>query len=102
MNAQVHALRHSVGLSRLDHVHYLVITGPRAFEAIDGLVSGLLRVRDGQLMHTLLLTDDARPFADAYVGRNDEEFFLLAEGPSRDELLALGANVLLAVQKALG
>src|SRR4051812_30520265 len=88
MKDAVHALRHSVGLSRLDHVHYLAVTGPRAYEAVDCLVSGLLRVRDGQLMHTLLLTDDARPFADVYVARNDEECLLLAEGPSREELLA--------------
>jgi aminomethyltransferase len=88
MKNEVHAIRHSVGLSRLDHVHYLAITGPRAFEAVDQLVSGLLRVRDGQLMHTLMLTEDARPFADVYVARNDEEFVLLAEGPSREDLIA--------------
>jgi glycine cleavage system aminomethyltransferase T len=85
---EVHAVRHSVGLSRLGHVHYLAITGPRAFEAVDSLVSGLLRVRDGQLMHTLMLTEDARPFADAYVARNDEEFLLIADGPLREDLIA--------------
>lgn len=88
LSEEVNALRYSVGLSRLTHVHYLAVTGPRAPDVIDRLVSGLLRVRDGQAMHTLLLTDDARPLADAYVARNDEEFLLLAEGPSREELVA--------------
>ncbi|MEO7367008.1 MAG: glycine cleavage T C-terminal barrel domain-containing protein [Gemmatimonadaceae bacterium] len=84
---EVHAIRHGVALSRLEHVRYLRVTGARAFEALDRVVSGPLRVRDGQLMHSLLLSDDARPFADIYLARDDEEFFLLAEGPSAADLV---------------
>lgn len=84
---EVRAIRHSVGLSRLDHVQYIAVTGPRASEALDRLVSGPLRVRDGQMMHTLLLTDDAQPLADVYVARDDEEFFLLAESPAPGALV---------------
>jgi aminomethyltransferase len=87
LSDDIYAIRHGVGLSRLDHVRYLRVTGARAFEALDRVVSGPLRVRDGQLMHSLLLTDDARPFADIYLARDDEEFFMLSEGPSSDELV---------------
>ena len=84
---EVRAIRHSVGLSRLDQVRYIAVTGARAFEALDQVVSGPLRVRDGQLMHSLLLTDDAHPLADVYVARDDEDFFLLAEGPTSGALV---------------
>lgn len=77
---QVAAIRASVALSRLDHVCHVRISGTRAYETLDHVAAGQLRVRDGQLLHTILLTDDAFPLADAYVGRDDEDFFLLAEG----------------------
>lgn len=87
--AQVEAIRSSVALSRLDHVRYVRVRGEDAFDLLDGAVPAQLRVRDGQLLHTLLLDDGARPVADVYVGRDDEEFFLLAEGPEPDALVAL-------------
>lgn len=83
---EVRAVRRAVGFSRLDHVRHLRVTGPRAYEALDRVVAGALRVRDGQMRHALLLTSDAFPYADAYVGRDDEDFFLLAEGPDAASL----------------
>ena len=84
---EVRAIRESVGLSRLDHVCYLRLTGPRAHEVLDRVIAGTLRVRDGQMRHALLLTEDAFPFADAYVGRDDEDLFLLADGADAATLI---------------
>ena len=86
--AEVGALRTSAGVSRHDHVRLLRVTGDGAFDVIDRVTSAQLRVRDGQLLHTLMLTDEGHPMADVYVGRDDEEFFLLAEGPEAVELTA--------------
>lgn len=87
--AEVEAIRSSVALSRLDHVRLLRVRGEDAYDALDRAVPAQLRVRDGQLLHTLLLDDDAHPVADVYVGRDDEDFFLLAEGADAAELTAL-------------
>jgi glycine cleavage system aminomethyltransferase T len=84
----VRAMRHSVAVSRLDDVRYLRLSGDGAWDALDHLFAGDLYVRDGQLRHGLLLDDDAHPFADCYAGRDDEEYFLLAEGPSAGALTA--------------
>ncbi len=82
------AVRTSVALSRLDDVRVVRFTGAGAWDALDHLWAGDLYVRDGQLLHGLLLDDDAHPFADGYLGRDDEDYFLLAEGPSADALVA--------------
>jgi glycine cleavage system aminomethyltransferase T len=87
--AAVEAIRSSVALSRLDHVCLVHVRGEDAFDVLDRVVPAQLRVRDGQLLHTLLLDDDAHPVADLYVGRDDEDYFLLAEGPEAGELTAL-------------
>ena len=84
----VAAIRGSVAVSRLDHVCYVRVRGASAYDALDALFPGALRMRDGQMLHTMLLTEDAYPFADAYLCWDDEEFFLLAEGPASGELVA--------------
>ena len=84
----VAAIREAVAYSRLDHVSYIRIRGATAYAALDTLFPSALKMRDGQLLHTMLLTDDARLFADAYLCWDDEEFFLLAEGPSSGALAA--------------
>lgn len=85
---QLRALRRSVALSDLAHVACLKLTGAGAFEALDRLCPAQLFLRDGRLLHTLLLSDDGRPFADIYVGRDDQEFLVLSEGPSAQALIA--------------
>lgn len=82
----VAAVRHAVALSRLDHVHHFRIRGDGAYDALDRLLPSALRIRDGQLLHTLLLTEDAHPFAEAYLCWDDEEFVLLAEGPTAEAI----------------
>ncbi|MGH7613591.1 MAG: glycine cleavage T C-terminal barrel domain-containing protein [Gemmatimonadales bacterium] len=81
------AVRSSAAMSRLDHVHNIRIRGDNAFAAIDRLFTRDLYLRDGQMIHGLLLDEAAHVFADCYLASDDEEFFLLAEGPERHELL---------------
>ncbi len=83
-----HALRHSVALSRLDDVRYVRLEGAGAWEALDRLCASDLYLRDGQLLHGLLLEESGHPFADCYVGRDDEAYLLLLEGPTAEELAA--------------
>lgn len=83
----VRAIRHAVAVSRPE-LRYVRLTGPDAWDALDRLCAGDLYVRDGQLLQGLLLDEDARPFADCYVGRDDEDYFLLCEGPGAGALEA--------------
>jgi glycine cleavage system aminomethyltransferase T len=81
------ALRGSVAMSRLDHVSHLRLRGTGVYEALDRFCTSALHLRDGQMLHTLLLDEDARCLADAYLCSDDEEFVLLAEGPSSEYLV---------------
>src|SRR5688572_33407967 len=82
------AIRESVVVTRLDHVHLLRFRGEDARAALDVLCAGTVRVRDGQLQHVLLLDEEAHCFADAYLVADDEEYDLLVEGPTPDALRA--------------
>ncbi len=82
------AIRESVTITRLDHVHLLRVRGDDARAAIDVLCAGTVRARDGQLQHVLLLDEGAHCFADAYLVADDEEYDLLIEGPTADALHA--------------
>lgn len=82
----IHAVRYAVAVSRLEDVRYVRLTGPGAWDALDHLCSGELYLRDGQLLHGLLLDEEAHPFADCHVGRDDEDYVLLLEGPTASEL----------------
>lgn len=80
-------VRSSAALSRLRHVHIVRIRGNGAFDAMDHTFTRDLYLRDGQLLHGLLLDEEARVFADCYLASDDGEFFLLAEGPPKPDLL---------------
>lgn len=84
---EVDVIRTSVGVSRLDHVAIARLAGDGAWDAVDRIFTRDLHIRDGQLSHGLLLNRDGTIFADAYLGCDDEELFLLVEGPG-DEALA--------------
>jgi aminomethyltransferase len=88
LEQQLHSVRCSVALSRMDHVVCLALRGGDVFDALDLLCPADLFVRDGQMLHTLLLREDASPLADLYVCRADEDAILLAEGPTAVELIA--------------
>jgi glycine cleavage system aminomethyltransferase T len=85
----VEAIRSSVAFTVLDHVTAVRVTGAGAFHAVDRITPRELFIRDGQIMHTLLLTETAQPRADLYVCADDQDFILLAEGISADELADL-------------
>jgi aminomethyltransferase len=82
----VEAMRTSTAFTLLDHVSVVRVSGAGAFKAVDRLCPRELFLRDGQMLHTLLLREDARPAADLYVCADDEDFLLLAEGISADVL----------------
>lgn len=84
----VSAIRHSAAVSRLDHVRYVRVRGDGAYDALDRVCAADLHLRDGQILHTLLLNEDASVFADVYLGCDDEEYLLLAEGPDAAGLVA--------------
>jgi glycine cleavage system aminomethyltransferase T len=85
---QLRALRLSAALSDMPHVRALRLVGADALDGLDRLCPADLFMREGQILHTLLLEDSGRALADLYVGAEDGSFLLLAEGPSPEELRA--------------
>ena len=85
----VHAIRRSVALSRMNHVVCLRLTGRDGFQTLDRLLPAELFVREGKMLHTLVLDEHARPRADVYICCDGEDFFLLAEGLPGEELRRL-------------
>lgn len=94
MNA-IEAIRTSAAFAMIDHVTAVRLTGSEAFAALDRVCPRKLFMRDGQMLHTLLLRDDARPLADIYICPDDGGFLVLAEGVSAAQLAELlpGAEV---------
>ncbi len=82
----IEAIRHSAAFSVLQHVTAVRVSGTDAFAAVDRICPRKLFLRDGQVMHTLLLDDKARATADLYVAADDRDLLLLAEGVSAAEL----------------
>lgn len=80
-DAEVRALRTTTALCSAPATIALRLGGPGAFATLDTVCAGPLNLQDTQLRLTLLLKPDGTVFADAYVGRDDERYFLLAEGP---------------------
>ena len=84
---EMEALRFSAGLSRRDHVVVLRVHGPDVLAVLDHASTAALFVREGQMCHTLFLHENATPFADVYLCGSLEGYFVLAEGPTEDELV---------------
>jgi aminomethyltransferase len=84
----IRAIRETSAVTRSEHVTVVRVDGPDAFDAIDRVCPRELFVQDGQLLHTVFLTDDAAIFADVYVCRDEDEFLILSEGPSGDALVS--------------
>jgi len=89
LEQEVSAIRQSCALSRMDHAVYLRLSGPDAYEAADRLFPATLRLRDAQIMLTLLLKEDGTTLVDVQLGREDDNFLLVAEGLPADQLIAL-------------
>lgn len=82
------ALRSSVAISRMDQIAHVRVTGDSAYAALDRVVTADLRLRDGQMIHSLLLEEDGSVFADLEMGCEEEAFFLIADGPNPELLCA--------------
>jgi aminomethyltransferase len=81
------ALRTAVAVTRMKHVHALRLEGPGAADLLDAACTSRLFIREQQLLQTLLLDAGGRPFADAFIGLDEDSWLLFAEGPERAALL---------------
>jgi glycine cleavage system aminomethyltransferase T len=81
------AIRFSAAISTMNHVSCIRMSGDDVFEVMDAICPKELYLRDGQMQHTLLLTENASPLADVYVCCDDEDFIILAEGLSAPDLI---------------
>lgn len=88
LDAQVRALRTSVGLNRREHVAVVRVDGPDAFALLDLTSPAPLLLREGQMRHTLLLNTEACPLADLYVCSDEDGYVVLADGLSEAALVA--------------
>lgn len=85
LEAEMQALRGSVALSESGESGEaggracFRLSGPGAYAVADSLCPRELFLRDGQMMHTLLLDESARPLADLYFCADGEDYLLLAE-----------------------
>ena len=86
LEKQLHALRYSSSLCEMDHVSCLCFSGNIAFEVMDHLIPAELYIRNNQMLHSLILDENARPLADVYLCCDEENFLLLAEGMQASEL----------------
>jgi aminomethyltransferase len=66
----------------------LRLSGDDAFGTLDRVLPAALTLQDTQVRHTVLLREDGVVFADVYVARDDEAYFLLSEGPGVEALEA--------------
>ncbi|MBI2375542.1 MAG: aminomethyl transferase family protein [Deltaproteobacteria bacterium] len=82
----VRAIRTSAAVARADWIQAVRLSGPDAFDVLDVTCSSDVFLRDGQVLHTLFLDESARPLADVLICRDDEAFFVLAEGLAATEL----------------
>jgi len=88
LESMLAALRGASAVTRMTHVQAVSLGGPGALDLLDLLTSSRLFAREGQMLQTLLLDDEARIFADAFVCADEDTWVLLAEGPTPAELLA--------------
>lgn len=89
MNEQtMRALRTACAVTKADHIHALRLSGPNAIDVLDGATTSRLFARENQMLQTLMLNPDGTVFADAFVCLDEDAWIVLAEGPSRAELIA--------------
>lgn len=87
-DAEISAIRTGVAWSTEPPVVCLRVSGEGAYATMDRVCAADLFVRDGQVRPSVLLDEQARVFADVYVGQDDDAYLLVAEGPSAAELTA--------------
>jgi aminomethyltransferase len=92
-DAEAIALRTTAIATRPSHIQAVRFSGPGALDLLDVLVTSRLFIRENQMLHTLLLDEAARPWADAYLCQDEDSVIVLAEGPSAAELCAHAERV---------
>jgi len=80
--AQIRALRSGAVVGAGDHLACVRVRGAGAHDLLDRVSPRELFVRSGQLLHTVLLDDAALPIADVYIGCDDDDYLVIAEGMS--------------------
>ncbi|MEP7120096.1 MAG: glycine cleavage T C-terminal barrel domain-containing protein [Byssovorax sp.] len=88
IEAEMAAIRGSIGLSALPHVACLRVEGDGAYDALDRVCPAPMHVRNGTMRHTLLLDEDGIPLVDLYLCNDDDAYLLLAEGLPSVTLIA--------------
>jgi len=86
VDAEVEGIRTATALSDASHICRFRLVGEDAYDVLDAICPLELFLRDGQIRHTLLLTDDGVPMSELYICNDDEDFILLSEGMDRDDL----------------
>jgi glycine cleavage system aminomethyltransferase T len=71
------AIRNSVALEEETDLRCLLISGRETFKLLDQICPCEVYLQNGQMKHTLLLDENAVPFADIYVCRNRQDAYLL-------------------------
>lgn len=92
LDDEVLSVREGVTLASLEHVARVRVTGADAHAAVDAVCPRELFLYEGQMLHTLLFDADGRIVADLHVARDEDGFFLLADGVSAGELVSVIAQ----------
>jgi glycine cleavage system aminomethyltransferase T len=79
-------VRTSVTLADGAHIAAVRVGGRDAQDLVDRVSPRPLFARQGQMLHTLLLADDATPIADLYIGCDEDDYVLVAEGMTSEAL----------------
>lgn len=82
------ALRERVALHVADHVAVVRVRGEQAYDLLDAVSPRPLFVRDGQVLHTVFLTEQGTICADVYIAVDDLDYLLLVEGMSAAQVIA--------------
>jgi|GEM_PF-2013842 len=84
----ISCLRQGVSLRDLAQVVALRLEGASAFALLDRMSTAPIYVREGQIKQSLFLLPDGKIFADILIASGGGGFFVLSEGPSREDLLS--------------
>ena len=88
LDDEVMAVRQGTTLASLEHVARVRVTGADAHAAIDAVCPRELFLYEGQMLHSVLLDEEGQILADLHVARDEDGFFLLADGVTEGELVS--------------
>jgi aminomethyltransferase len=85
--AGYNAIRNSVAIIEEDHMHCVKLSGNNALELLKNIFPFDVFLQDGQMKHSLLLEEDGSPFADVYLCRELQDYYILGYGPTGAEVI---------------